>query len=501
MKTVVIRVNKKNIVINILLTILCLGLSSVVFFWEYKKITTPVTLYRVYLQGKTIGYVKDKDILEEYIDNEQSELKAKYGVDRVYPPNDLDIVKEITYNQKVYTEKEIYDKIKGISPFTVNGYTVTIKGIEVTNDEAEKTTTSDAKIYVIDKETFNKAAKNTVNIFVSETDYNNFINNTQPELGSTGTVIEDIYIKNKIYIKKGRISTQEKIFTDVDELNQYLLFGTNEKQKEYVVRDGDNIADVAFTNMLSVKEFLIANPDFTSENNLLYAGQVVNLGLINPKFNLIEEDHVVSMEQIKYETKIEYDENTLVGSDRVIQEGSDGIAKVVTKVQKVNGQVESSIVASSEQIKAPVTRIIVKGSKVIPNVAIDGLWTWPTKSTMISSGYGYRGGKFHAGLDIGGQCGDPIYAANNGTIDRATYNSINGNFIYINHNDAGNHYTVYAHLSSIYVSAGQSVQIGQLIGTMGRTGLATGCHLHFSLTIGNPWSTTHGDLNPWSLYR
>ena len=501
MKIVVIRVNKKNIVINVLLTILCLGLSSVVFLWGYKKVTTPTTLYRVYLQGKTIGYVKDKKVLEEYIDKEQSELKTKYGVDRVYPPNDLDIVKEITYNKKVYSEKEIYDKIKDISPFTVNGYTVTIKGTEVSNDEAEKTMTEDSKIYVIDKETFNKAAKNTVNIFVSETDYNNFINNTQPDLGSTGTIIEDIYIKNKIYIKKGRISTKEKIFTDVDELNQFLLFGTNEKQKEYVVREGDNISDVAFANMLSVKEFLIANPEFTSENNLLYAGQVVNLGLINPKFNLVEEDHVVSMEQIKYETKIEYDENTLVGSDRVIQQGTDGIAKVITKVQKVNGQIESSIVASSEQIKAPVTRIIVKGSKVIPNVAIDGLWAWPTSSTMISSGYGPRGGKFHRGIDIAGQCGDPIYAANNGTIDRATFQSTNGNYIYIKHNDAGDHYTVYAHLSKMYVSAGQSVQMGQLIGSMGRTGLATGCHLHFQLTSGNPWSGNHTDYSPMNLYR
>ena len=120
---------------------------------------------------------------------------------------------------------------------------------------------------------------------------------------------------------------------------------------------------------------------------------------------------------------------------------------------------------------------------------------------MISSGFGPRGGKFHAGIDIAGQCGDPIYAVNNGTIDRATFNSINGNYIYINHNDGGDHYTVYAHLGRMYVSPGQSVQMGQLIGTMGRTGLATGCHLHFSLTSGNPWSGNHRDLNPMGLFR
>ena len=79
MKIVVIRVSKKNIFV----TIICLLLSSVVFVIGYKRVTTPQTLYKVYLQGKTVGYVKDKALLEEYIDKEQSELKVKYGVDRV----------------------------------------------------------------------------------------------------------------------------------------------------------------------------------------------------------------------------------------------------------------------------------------------------------------------------------------------------------------------------------------------------------------------------------
>ena len=133
---------------SVLLTILCLIISTVVFFVGYKKTANPKILYRVYLQGETIGYVKDKELLEEYIDNEQSELKEKYKVDRVYPPNDLDIVKEITYNENVYTEKEIYDKIKGISPFTVNGYTITIKGTDETSEQ-EGTITTEIKKYML----------------------------------------------------------------------------------------------------------------------------------------------------------------------------------------------------------------------------------------------------------------------------------------------------------------------------------------------------------------
>ena len=190
----------------------------------------------------------------------------------------------------------------------------------------------------------------------------------------------------------------------------------------------------------------------------------------------------------------------MYGSSRVTQEGEDGIAKVTKKVQKVNGQVESTVTTNSETVKPAIQKVVVQGTKIIPTVAIAGDWAWPTSSTFISSGYGFRWGKFHYGIDIGGQCGDPIYAINNGTVDRATYNSTNGNYIYKNHNDEGNHYSEYAHLSAMYVSPGQSVQMGQLIGAMGRTGFATGCHLHFGFSIGNPWSGSSTKLNPMSLY-
>ena len=156
----------------------------------------------------------------------------------------------------------------------------------------------------------------------------NYENDTQPEIKETGSLIEDIYIQNQITIKKGNISTEGKIFTNSDELSRYLLFGTLEEQKKYTVKSGDVISDIAYNNKLSVKEFLIANPEFTSENNLLYEGQVVNIGLINPLFNLIAEDHVVEIQTQKFNTKIEYDSSLLVGFEKVKQQGVNGTLKV-----------------------------------------------------------------------------------------------------------------------------------------------------------------------------
>ena len=180
---------------NIFFVIFSLLISSSIFLLDYQKSKRPVDVYHVYLKGETIGYIKDKDLLEEYINNEQYEIKEKYNVDKVFLPNDLDVFKEVTYANKVSTEEEIYEKIKGISPFTVDGYTITIKGLETLSEEDDTTITQpDKKIYVLDKEIFIKALKNSINVFISENDYNNFINKTQNEIKDVGSVIEDVYI-------------------------------------------------------------------------------------------------------------------------------------------------------------------------------------------------------------------------------------------------------------------------------------------------------------------
>ena len=492
---------------TIFMTIVCLILSTFVFFFEYNITIEPVELYRVYLAGDTIGYIKDKSVFEKYIDDEQIELKEKYKVDRVYPPNDLDIVKEVTYIDKVSTEKEIYEKIKGISPFTINGYTVSIKDIEKETDIEGSYEKEDVKINIINKDIFEKAMKDSVLAFIPEEVYNNFINGKQEELKGDGSIIENLYIKNNISIKEGRVSTSSKIFTTATELEQYLLFGTTEKQKKYKVKSGETISEIAETNKLNVSEFLVANPDFTSENNLLYEGQEVNIGLIKPLFNLIEENHTVTTEVKRFDTTIKYDENMLAGYQNVEQEGSDGLSRITRKVQKQNGDIKEAVIVKEEILKPVQNRIIVKGKKVISYIAIPGEWTWPTsKPYTISSEYGWRGYKFHEGIDIitNDRSTSPIYAANNATVESSGYNSYNGHFIVLDHGNGL--LTYYGHLSSRLVSVGQVVESGQLIGYMGQSGYATGVHLHFGvyrdrfITRNNAGAHGPYDISPWSLF-
>ena len=87
----------------------------------------PRTLYHIYLKGKSIGLIKSQKELEDYINKKQRKTKEKYHVDNVYIPDDVDIVKETTYGKKIMSVEKVYKKIKDISPFTIEGYIITIK--------------------------------------------------------------------------------------------------------------------------------------------------------------------------------------------------------------------------------------------------------------------------------------------------------------------------------------------------------------------------------------
>lgn len=116
-------------------------------------------------------------------------------------------------------------------------------------------------------------------------------------------------------------------------------------------------------------------------------------------------------------------------------------------------------------------------------------WAWPlgNASCYISSGYGYRdpsvsGWGFHGGIDIagGGITGKAVYASRGGKVITAvTSNSGYGIYVLIDHGDG--YSSLYAHMSVRYVSAGDSVSKGQMIGRVGSTGNVTGPHLHFEI--------------------
>jgi murein DD-endopeptidase MepM/ murein hydrolase activator NlpD len=123
----------------------------------------------------------------------------------------------------------------------------------------------------------------------------------------------------------------------------------------------------------------------------------------------------------------------------------------------------------------------------------------PVEGARMSSGYGMREhpilgySKMHRGVDFAAPNGTPIYAAGDGTIERAGRYSSYGNYIRVRH--PGSMATAYAHLSKIArgIKPGTKVSQGQLIGYVGATGRATGPHLHYEVLVNG------SQVNPMSI--
>ena len=138
--------------------------------------------------------------------------------------------------------------------------------------------------------------------------------------------------------------------------------------------------------------------------------------------------------------------------------------------------------AASERITRMLQR---SGLRNLP-VQGSGAMIWPLAGS-ITSDFGWRthpitgAQRFHSGIDIGGDYGDPIYAAQAGTVEYAGWISGYGNAVIINH--GGGISTLYGHCQSLEVSTGQSVAQGELIAECGSTGNSTGPHCHFEVRV------------------
>lgn len=120
-----------------------------------------------------------------------------------------------------------------------------------------------------------------------------------------------------------------------------------------------------------------------------------------------------------------------------------------------------------------------------------GGYIWPTQG-KISSRFGQRGGRLHAGLDIAAPSGTPIKAARGGTVTMAGVAGGYGNAVYIDHGD--NVITRYGHMSKITTRRGVRVGQGDQIGLVGSTGNSTGPHLHFEVRVGGVAKNPEGYL-------
>ncbi|PZA22720.1 M23 family peptidase, partial [Modestobacter versicolor] len=106
----------------------------------------------------------------------------------------------------------------------------------------------------------------------------------------------------------------------------------------------------------------------------------------------------------------------------------------------------------------------------------------PVQGARLSSGFGYRWGTLHGGVDFAAPMGTPEYAAMDGVVVRAGAASGFGLAVYVQHENGD--VTVYGHMQEILVAEGQTVKAGDTIALLGNRGQSTGPHLHFEVHVG-----------------
>lgn len=252
----------------------------------------------------------------------------------------------------------------------------------------------------------------------------------------------------------------------------------------YEVKAGDTFNAIAYGLGMTPAELSGLNMDVNI--NKLMPGQQLKIQQAVPFLSVINYTNETYEEAIS--SPIEYIETAdlYVGSTKIKEEGTDGLALVNANATYVNGVEVEREVVTSETLEEPTTTYMYTGTTPRPKTASNGWYKWPlaVKGTVTSK-YGYRyifgAYSWHSGLDIGASRGTNIVAADGGKVTYAGWRGSYGKLVIITHDDGSQ--TYYAHCSSILVSKGDKVYQGQTIAKVGSTGNSTGPHLHFEIRI------------------
>lgn len=195
--------------------------------------------------------------------------------------------------------------------------------------------------------------------------------------------------------------------------------------------------------------------------------------------------------------------STYEEADKIIEklksknsQNKDNVTYVLKYETELKSFTDSETAVASLYIEMPTvkkTKVVTSKKVSYDNSALGIALVEPVNGT-ITSRFGRRSGGTHTGLDIANSTGTPIKAAATGTVVYSGYKGSYGNLIIVAHTNSIQ--TYYAHCSRLYVSVGQTVTQGQVIGAVGSTGNSTGPHLHLEVRVNgvakNPQNYVYG---------
>jgi murein DD-endopeptidase MepM/ murein hydrolase activator NlpD len=246
----------------------------------------------------------------------------------------------------------------------------------------------------------------------------------------------------------------------------------------------------SFSDLLARLDFVgdIMQADERMYNDLQIAKQETEAAVVVLARTKVEmEEEKVQQEKLQAELEEQLEQaNALI---ETIEADIESRRELYEEVEAEEEKVQREINQKVEELRRQQELERQKAAKAAGgSVKGTGVLGWPLPSSRnVTSPYGtrmhptYKVYRKHTGIDIGGRHGASIVAADSGTVITSTYSSSYGNYVVISHGNGVT--TLYAHMSSRKVSDGAKVTKGQVIGLVGSTGVSTGPHLHFEVSI------------------
>ncbi len=268
------------------------------------------------------------------------------------------------------------------------------------------------------------------------------------------------------YVNASQIKDKDTAYTE--------MTTKNAEASIYVVEPGDALSIIAEKNNISVDEIKELNPQIESDDDIYYDDRL-NITVPKAALQILVEKQETYKESYNEDVVYQDDDSMFIGETEVVQEGTPG-SHVVTDLVTYKDDVESERENLKETVEvAAVAEVVKRGTKSKPT------YMYPVTNWNLTSNFGYRWGRLHAGADVGVPIGTTVRASRAGQVITAGWVGGYGNCVIIDHGDGVT--TRYGHLSEVTVSVGQYVDQGQQVALSGNTGRSTGPHLHFEIRI------------------
>lgn len=390
--------------------------------------------YTVMVEDKVVGTVATKSEYYEILDEVKTEVEEISDIE--FAPKAEVFSVEIISKDDFTEKKELIDNIKATSEEMAEAYIIT----------------SDEKFV---------AALNT------EEEANSLVDCYLEKFAQAENV--EVSYATEVKVEAGHAPKSEVM--DYDAAYEKFEMG---ECITHTVAEEETTQSIA--ELYAVDEEQLISDNEISE---LIVGATLKIYTKNPIIPIKTVEHINGEIEIPYETIEKEDSTIYEGQTRTEVSGVNGKKYLHAYITRVNGIVTQENIIKSEEITPPTTAVILVGTKTPPPSVGTKDFIMPA-SGRLSSTFGKRWGRLHAGIDIAASTGTPIYASDNGIVVESEYQSNGyGNIVKIDHQNG--FVTYYAHCSKLLVNVGDVVAKGDKIATIGNTGRSTGSHLHFEI--------------------